>query len=72
MKILNLFLTIPYLMVVTESCMRMVPQDDAYIPSTMAPEKSTLAPGESTMAPMAPSTTIAAEETRLPEVEIQT
>ncbi|CCD62372.2 DUF281 domain-containing protein [Caenorhabditis elegans] len=56
MNTLTLFLTIPCFMAVTECCMRMVPPDDVYIPST-------LAPGESTMAPVTVHTTIAAEET---------
>eukprot|EP00081_Caenorhabditis_elegans_P014793 NP_494262.1 Uncharacterized protein CELE_F16G10.8 [Caenorhabditis elegans] len=71
MNILILFLTTLCLMVVTECCMRMVPPDDVYIPSTLAPVESTMAPGESTEAPMAPSTTNAAEETSVTEVILQ-
>ncbi|CCD70495.1 uncharacterized protein CELE_F47B7.4 [Caenorhabditis elegans] len=86
MNILTFFLTIPYLMVVSECCMRMVPPDDVYIPSTLAPEQSTLVPGEITMAPeestMAPEDTTMApggvstpetsEETEAPEVTMMT
>ncbi|CCD69612.1 DUF281 domain-containing protein [Caenorhabditis elegans] len=72
MNILTLFLTIPYFLVVSECCMRMVPPDDVYIPSTLAPEESTLAPGEITMAPGSVSTPETSEETEAPEVTMMT
>lgn len=43
--------------------MRMVPPDDVYIPSTLAPEESTKSPGEITMAPE--ESTLAPEDTTL-------
>ncbi|CCU83322.1 DUF281 domain-containing protein [Caenorhabditis elegans] len=69
MNTLSLFLTIPYLMVVTECCMRMVPPDDVYIPSTLAPVESTMAPEVSTMTPEGLSTSA---ETEAPEVTMMT
>ncbi|CCD69606.1 DUF281 domain-containing protein [Caenorhabditis elegans] len=66
MNILTLFLTVSYLLVVTECCMRMVPPDDAYIPSTLSPEQSTMAPGEITLAPEQ-STVTPEEGTMAPE-----
>eukprot|EP00081_Caenorhabditis_elegans_P014781 NP_494249.1 Uncharacterized protein CELE_F43C11.4 [Caenorhabditis elegans] len=63
MNILTLFLIIPCLIAKTECCMRMVPPDDVYIPSTLAPEESTKSPGEITMAPE--ESTLAPEDTTL-------
>ncbi|CCD69611.1 DUF281 domain-containing protein [Caenorhabditis elegans] len=69
MNFLTLFLTIQCLMVGTECCMRMVPPDDVYIPSTLAPVESTMAPGVSTMTPGGIYTSA---ETEAPEVTMMT